>query len=160
MATTKVFTAIIHKEEDIYVAQCPEAVTVSQGESVEDEIANIKEATELYLEEFPLPENSLPTTITFKTNYAQTIPNLRARGDSCFRASWFWKAQTRRQPCCVEKANFRWCCRMYCSLKPIANNCYSLRHSPPSPSYTRRVYRKFVGDHVGLNNSAIAPYCT
>ena len=67
--TTKVFTAIIHKEKDIHVAQCPEVGTVSQGESVEDAIANLKEATELYLEEFPLPENSLPITITFEANY-------------------------------------------------------------------------------------------
>ncbi len=39
MATTKIFTAIIHKEEDVYVAECPEVGTVSQGESVEEAIA-------------------------------------------------------------------------------------------------------------------------
>lgn len=70
MAITKVFTAIIHKEEDIYVAQCPEVGTVSQGESVQEAIANLKEATELYLEEFPLPENNLPITTTFEAKYA------------------------------------------------------------------------------------------
>lgn len=68
--TTKTFTAIIHKEDDIYVAQCPEVGTVSQGESIEEAIANLKEATELYLEEFPLPENSSPITTTFEANYA------------------------------------------------------------------------------------------
>lgn len=68
--TTKVFTAVIHKEENIYVAECPEVGTVSQGESVESAIANLKEATELYLEEFPLPGNSLPITTTFEANYA------------------------------------------------------------------------------------------
>jgi predicted RNase H-like HicB family nuclease len=31
----RTFAAIIHKEEDLYVAQCPEVGTVSQGESVE-----------------------------------------------------------------------------------------------------------------------------
>lgn len=46
-------TAIIHKEENIYVAECPEIGTVSQGYSFEESIANTKEATELYLEEFP-----------------------------------------------------------------------------------------------------------
>ncbi|MFZ0796405.1 MAG: type II toxin-antitoxin system HicB family antitoxin [Terriglobales bacterium] len=46
------FTAVLHKEGDVYVADCPEAGTVSQGKSVEEAIANLKEATELYLEEF------------------------------------------------------------------------------------------------------------
>lgn len=69
---TKTFTAVIHKEENLYVAQCPEVGTVSQGESIEDAIANLKEATELYLEEFPLPGDNLPITTTFEANYAQT----------------------------------------------------------------------------------------
>ena len=69
---TKIFTAIVHLEEDIYVAECPEAGTISQGESIESAIANLKEATELYLEEFPLSENKLPITTTFKANYTQT----------------------------------------------------------------------------------------
>ncbi len=69
---TKTFTAVIHLEEDIYVAECPEVGTVSQGETIESAIANLKEATELYLEEFPLPENKLPITATFEANYAQT----------------------------------------------------------------------------------------
>jgi predicted RNase H-like HicB family nuclease len=54
---TGTFTAVLHKEGDLYVADCPEVGTVSQGKSVEEAIANLKEATELYLEEFP-PENS------------------------------------------------------------------------------------------------------
>ena len=53
MMQTRTFTAVIHKENDLYVAECPEVGTVSQGESIEDAIANLKEATELYLEEFP-----------------------------------------------------------------------------------------------------------
>ena len=68
--TTRTFTAIIHKEEDIYVAQCPEVGTVSQGESIESAIINLKEATELYLEEFPLPENNFPIMASFEANYA------------------------------------------------------------------------------------------
>ena len=69
---TKTFTAVIHLEEDIYVAECPEVGTVSQGETIESALASLKEATELYLEEFPLPENKLPITATFEANYAQT----------------------------------------------------------------------------------------
>ena len=51
--TTRIFTAVLHKEEDLYVAECPEVGTVSQGCTVEEAVANLKEATELHLEEFP-----------------------------------------------------------------------------------------------------------
>ncbi len=53
--STKTFTAVLHREEDMYVAECPEVGTVSQGKTVEEALANLKEATELYLEEFPAP---------------------------------------------------------------------------------------------------------
>jgi len=46
------FTAIVHKEDELYVAECPEVGTASQGESIEDAVMNLQEATELYLEEF------------------------------------------------------------------------------------------------------------
>ena len=51
---TQIFTAVIHKEEDMFVADCPEVGTVSQGRTIEEAVTNLKEATELYLEEFPL----------------------------------------------------------------------------------------------------------
>ena len=54
----KSFTAFLHKEEDMYIAECPEVGTASQGQTIEDAIANLREATELYLEEFPLKEPS------------------------------------------------------------------------------------------------------
>jgi len=47
---TKIFSAIIHKEEKIYVAECQEVGTVSQGYTIEEAVANLKEATELYLD--------------------------------------------------------------------------------------------------------------
>jgi predicted RNase H-like HicB family nuclease len=53
------FTAVIHKEDDLYVADCPEVGTVSQGHTVEEAIANLKEATELYLEEFSLRKGAI-----------------------------------------------------------------------------------------------------
>ena len=37
-----------------YVAFNPETGTTTQGETVEEALANLTEATELYLEEFPL----------------------------------------------------------------------------------------------------------
>jgi predicted RNase H-like HicB family nuclease len=47
------FSPVIFKEEDMYVAECPEIGTVSQGYSIDEALSNLKEATELYLEEFP-----------------------------------------------------------------------------------------------------------
>ena len=64
--STRIFSAIIYREGDIYVAECPEVGTVSQGMTVEEALANLKEATELYLEEFPLPETSHPLMTTFE----------------------------------------------------------------------------------------------
>lgn len=51
-------SAVLHKEEDVYVAECPEVGTVSQGETVEEAIKNLKEATALYLEEFPFDKTT------------------------------------------------------------------------------------------------------
>ncbi len=56
--TARTFTAILHKEDNLYVAECPEVGTVSQGRTIEEAVADLKEATELYLEDFPLPERS------------------------------------------------------------------------------------------------------
>ena len=59
-------TAILHWEEDVYVAECPEVGTASQGDTVEEALASLKEATELYLEEFPLFSTSPRIVTTFK----------------------------------------------------------------------------------------------
>ncbi|HEY9595539.1 MAG TPA: type II toxin-antitoxin system HicB family antitoxin [Spirochaetia bacterium] len=50
------FTAVVHKEDDLWVALCPEVDTSSQGHDIDEAVANLREATELYLEEFPIPE--------------------------------------------------------------------------------------------------------
>lgn len=59
-------TAILHWEEDVYVAECPEVGTASQGETVEEALANLKEATELYLEEFATFDSSPRIVTTFE----------------------------------------------------------------------------------------------
>ncbi|VXD20620.1 type II toxin-antitoxin system HicB family antitoxin [Planktothrix paucivesiculata] len=51
---TKSLTAIIYREDDMYIAECPEVGTVDQGATIEEAIANLKKATRLYLEEYPL----------------------------------------------------------------------------------------------------------
>ena len=42
--------------DDIDIAKCPEVGTVDQGETIEQAIAGLKEATRLYLEELTLPQ--------------------------------------------------------------------------------------------------------
>jgi predicted RNase H-like HicB family nuclease len=64
--TVHTLTAVLHKEDDLYVALCPEVGTVSQGETIEEAIANLREATELYLEEVPLPLSDHPLVTTFE----------------------------------------------------------------------------------------------
>jgi predicted RNase H-like HicB family nuclease len=41
--TKRTFSAVLHKEGNLYVAQCPEVGTASQGETLEDVLANLKE---------------------------------------------------------------------------------------------------------------------
>ncbi|HHP7230706.1 MAG TPA: type II toxin-antitoxin system HicB family antitoxin, partial [Xenococcaceae cyanobacterium] len=47
-----------------------EVGTASQGETVEEALANLKEATELYLEEFPLSNTSPRLITTFEVTNA------------------------------------------------------------------------------------------
>ena len=48
-----------------YVALNPETGSTTQGETIDEALANLKEATELYLDEFPMSMtgSSLLTTI-------------------------------------------------------------------------------------------------
>ena len=61
-------TAVVYKEEDMYVAECPEVETASQGKTVEEAVKNLKEATELYLEEFPLKNKERSVITTFEVS--------------------------------------------------------------------------------------------
>lgn len=59
-------TAVLTRaEEGGYVALNPETGTTTQGESVEEAIANLQEATALYLSEFPIQAPSHPLVTTF-----------------------------------------------------------------------------------------------
>ncbi|NBC30064.1 MAG: type II toxin-antitoxin system HicB family antitoxin [Spirochaetes bacterium] len=50
MTGKRMLTAIIEREEDMYVALCPELDVASQGSSVEEARTNLREAVELFLE--------------------------------------------------------------------------------------------------------------
>jgi predicted RNase H-like HicB family nuclease len=57
---------LIHAEEGGFVALNPDTGTTTQGETIEEALANLQEATSLYLEEFPtvIPGPPLVTTFT------------------------------------------------------------------------------------------------
>ena len=50
MKSIQNFTAIIEKEDDMYVALCPELDIASQGDSIEEAKKNLQEAIELFFE--------------------------------------------------------------------------------------------------------------
>jgi predicted RNase H-like HicB family nuclease len=50
MSNIRQFTAIIEREDDGYVALCPELDIASQGDTVEQARANLIEALELFFE--------------------------------------------------------------------------------------------------------------
>jgi predicted RNase H-like HicB family nuclease len=56
-------TAAVTHEPPWYVARCLEVEVTSQGESVEEALANLREALELYFEDAPLPDAVEPPII-------------------------------------------------------------------------------------------------
>lgn len=60
-------------EEGGFIALNPETGTTTQGETVEEAIANLREATTLYLSEFPLPTTGHPLVTMF------TLDEMRER---------------------------------------------------------------------------------
>jgi predicted RNase H-like HicB family nuclease len=57
---------LIPAEEGGFVAFNPETGSTTQGEGVSEAIANLREATEIYLEEFPLQSAGQPLVTTFE----------------------------------------------------------------------------------------------
>ena len=64
-------TAIIYpdSETDWLVAECPEIGTASQGHTEEEALANLQEATDLYLESFPNAFNKAAVIHTFELDH-------------------------------------------------------------------------------------------
>ncbi|NTW68523.1 MAG: type II toxin-antitoxin system HicB family antitoxin [Chlorobiaceae bacterium] len=68
MELTAILTPAV---EGGYVAYNPDTGTTTQGENIEEALTNLREATELYLEEFPLilaEKRSLLTTFQVASN--------------------------------------------------------------------------------------------
>lgn len=57
VGTSKKFTAVLTREGKWYVAHCVELGVVSQGKTIEEAQANLKEAVELYLESFGIGDD-------------------------------------------------------------------------------------------------------
>lgn len=57
---------LIPAKEGGFVALNPETGTSTQGDSVEEALANLQEATALYLEEFPVASYGKPLLTTFE----------------------------------------------------------------------------------------------
>ena len=57
---------ITEAAEGGFIALNPEIGTTTQGESIETALANLQEATELYIEEFPLVMTHRPILTTFQ----------------------------------------------------------------------------------------------
>jgi len=56
-------TAAITHDAPWYVARCLEVEVTSQGETVDEALANLQEALELYFEDAPVPEAVEPPII-------------------------------------------------------------------------------------------------
>jgi predicted RNase H-like HicB family nuclease len=66
------FNAMIKKESGMYIAECIEIGTVSQGKTINDALLNLSEATSLYLEEFPEKIQNKSVLRKFEVQIAKT----------------------------------------------------------------------------------------
>jgi predicted RNase H-like HicB family nuclease len=57
---------LIPAPEGGYVALNPETGSTTQGETVDEALANLKEATSLFLEEFPISQTGSPLVTTIE----------------------------------------------------------------------------------------------
>jgi|LakMenEpi02Jun10_1017292.scaffolds.fasta_scaffold07157_2 predicted RNase H-like HicB family nuclease len=67
-----IFSAVITAaEEGGFVAFNPETGTTTQGETFDEAMANLREATELYLEVFPMKSKAPAVLTCFELSHAQ-----------------------------------------------------------------------------------------
>lgn len=53
-------TAVVSRDGEWYVARALEVELASQGETIEEALANLREAAELYFEDEPVPQLPAP----------------------------------------------------------------------------------------------------
>ena len=74
-------SAVVWREEGLYVALCPELDVASQGKSVEEALRNLKEALELYLDDEDVEKPSrveAPIVTLVKVDVSGSTSSLRA----------------------------------------------------------------------------------
>lgn len=86
---TRQLTAMIEREDDGYVALCPKLDIASQGETVAEARANLKEALELFFEtasatelQERLPSEVVPDTESRRPADRNTVVNHQANATS------------------------------------------------------------------------------
>ena len=62
VSSQRTLTAAVHQEEDWYVAQCLEVDVASQGQTIDEALANLAEAVGLYLDEVDDPGELISRT--------------------------------------------------------------------------------------------------
>ncbi|MDO9301793.1 MAG: type II toxin-antitoxin system HicB family antitoxin [Anaerolineales bacterium] len=83
--STKSFqlTAVIERDDDWFVATCPEVDVVSQGKTIEDARANLLEAVELFLEvASPSEIKRRLKTETYVMPLMPVVRNLKAKSSA------------------------------------------------------------------------------
>ena len=78
------FSAVVWRENGLYVALCPELDVASQGKSVEEALKNLKEALELYLEDEDVEKPSkaeAPIVTIVKVDVSGSTHSLRAQSN-------------------------------------------------------------------------------
>jgi predicted RNase H-like HicB family nuclease len=81
VTNTLELSAVVWREDGIYVALCPEFDVASQGKSVEEALRNLKEALELYLEDEDVEKPSkaeAPIVTIVKVDVSGSTRSLRA----------------------------------------------------------------------------------
>lgn len=64
MSVPVTFTAAVVRDGEWYVARCLEIEVASQGETIEEALANLREAIELYFEDEPAPADVVHPLVT------------------------------------------------------------------------------------------------
>jgi len=84
VSNTLELSAVVRREDRIYVALCPEFDVASQGKSVEEALRNLKQALELYMEDEDVEKPSktgAPIVTIVKVDVSGSTRSLRAQSN-------------------------------------------------------------------------------
>jgi predicted RNase H-like HicB family nuclease len=84
VSNTLELSAVVRREDRIYVALCPEFDVASQGKSVEEALRNLKQALELYMEDEDVEKPSkaeAPMVTIVKVDVSGSAHSLRAQSN-------------------------------------------------------------------------------